>query len=849
MIQNNKMRCILALLITVFTILFYLAVGASAQVAGSAELFVKTAANEVNYVESEDGSTKYGLAFGNANLVDWDTAFVSWCANKAGVSTDVIPNFTDAQAMQSFFRSKGLYAESYAHGGTYAPKAGDIAFLSLTSDPRALYSVGIVEDYSYGEVTLIEGNAPNRVRRNYYDDSNKTIIGYGAPQFLVNSPDTPINDTLKYDTGIYQLNENMILLSDPTANAEILTVIPKGILVLVDQISGVWGHTSYNDFVGWMSLEFSKVISDAETKYAIGKYRTDYRLNFRSAPKEDAENVIGAVPAGTIVTVTEISSTYGKTEYEGQTGWLSLEYCTYYNTVTYNYAVTYNASGGAGAPSAQTKVQGKALNLSSIQPTKSFTISYNANGGNVSPASKSVNCSFRNWNTAKDGSGTSYAPGASYTKEANLFLYAQWTNPYAGTLATPTRNGYSFAGWYSAASGGTKITADSTITGNCTLYAHWEKVPSGNGYNLGEETYGFENYGDSDSPFGHCFGMSISSSAYYLNLLDITKIGLTSCQQLNNAKLTKTVKAPICYYQKIQGSTRDKSTVAGGYYYLYNSYNTTADWAAVINYVRDHSFDNKGSLQVAIRNEEGGHAINFLRYENVNGQDRIYVYDNNFPARETYLYKNDSGKIVQAPVSSFNKPIRCIALRNVKTYFMKAKSFDVTHAIYGIEGQISIAGSTYSYMEGTIDGQEYVMYEIPPEQETVKITPLVDNAVFVYLDTEYSFGEIDDNTYGSFTLARTDEDAVTSEPTLIVKKESDNKPGDADGDGKLTSADARLALRASVGLKEKGDVEKDSAAYLACDVDGDGKVTSADARLILRASVGLEDASKFGKKA
>ena len=74
-------------------------------------------------------------------------------------------------------------------------------------------------------------------------------------------------------------------------------------------------------------------------------------------------------------------------------------------------------------------------------------------------------------------------------------------------------------------------------------------------------------------------------------------------------------------------------------------------------------------------------------------------------------------------------------------------------------------------------------------------------------------------------------------------------PGDADGDGKLTSADARLALRASVGLQEPGDVEKDSAAYLACDVDGDGKVTSADARLILRASVGLEDASKFGKKA
>lgn len=63
-------------------------------------------------------------------------------------------------------------------------------------------------------------------------------------------------------------------------------------------------------------------------------------------------------------------------------------------------------------------------------------------------------------------------------------------------------------------------------------------------------------------------------------------------------------------------------------------------------------------------------------------------------------------------------------------------------------------------------------------------------------------------------------------------------PGDADGDGKITSGDARLALRRSVGLE---DYEEGSAPYCACDADGDGKVTSGDARLILRASVGLEE--------
>ena len=58
--------------------------------------------------------------------------------------------------------------------------------------------------------------------------------------------------------------------------------------------------------------------------------------------------------------------------------------------------------------------------------------------------------------------------------------------------------------------------------------------------------------------------------------------------------------------------------------------------------------------------------------------------------------------------------------------------------------------------------------------------------------------------------------------------------GDADGDGKITSTDARLALQLSVDTITEADVT-DPAAL---DVDGDGKVTSTDARLILQKSVG-----------
>ncbi|MCM1330694.1 MAG: phage tail tip lysozyme [Ruminococcus sp.] len=46
-----------------------------------------------------------------------------------------------------------------------------------------------------------------------------------------------------------------------------------------------------------------------------------------------------------------------------------------------------------------------------------------------------------------------------------------------GSLPTPIRTGYDFDGWYTSASGGTKITSSSTYSTN-TLYAHW-KTASG----------------------------------------------------------------------------------------------------------------------------------------------------------------------------------------------------------------------------------------------------------------------------------------------------------------------------------------------------------------------------------
>lgn len=72
------------------------------------------------------------------------------------------------------------------------------------------------------------------------------------------------------------------------------------------------------------------------------------------------------------------------------------------------YAVTYNANGGSGAPATQYKVYGKNLTLSTVKPTRS-------------------GFSFVKWFTAADGTGTGYNPGATYSTNAALNLYAKWS--------------------------------------------------------------------------------------------------------------------------------------------------------------------------------------------------------------------------------------------------------------------------------------------------------------------------------------------------------------------------------------------------------------------------------------
>ena len=90
---------------------------------------------------------------------------------------------------------------------------------------------------------------------------------------------------------------------------------------------------------------------------------------------------------------------------------------------------------------------------------------------------------FENWNTAKDGSGNSFPVGSSMPLDGNVTLYAQWAVTEGATmppLPVPERNGFTFDGWYDAASEGARIGqgGDTPVDyAGEILYAHWTPIP------------------------------------------------------------------------------------------------------------------------------------------------------------------------------------------------------------------------------------------------------------------------------------------------------------------------------------------------------------------------------------
>lgn len=186
------------------------------------------------------------------------------------------------------------------------------------------------------------------------------------------------------------------------------------------------------------------------------------------------------------------------------TGYTYSNWVTSTNTITFrgpSYTIAYNANGGTGTTTSQTKWEGESITLrgaltkaQSVSPsTTTYTTSFNVNGGASSTPSSLTNTktvttttkyTFDKWR-AGSTTGTAYSAGGTYSADASTTMYATWTtssNTTTGTtsITLPTytlKAGYydGEPGWFTAPTGGIKVGnagQSYTPTSNGTLYLH-----------------------------------------------------------------------------------------------------------------------------------------------------------------------------------------------------------------------------------------------------------------------------------------------------------------------------------------------------------------------------------------
>lgn len=132
---------------------------------------------ELGTNEADHGDDKYIAWFGGFKLdVSWCAIFVSWCANKAGIPTSIIPKYASCDAGMKWFKDQ----DAFKARGSYKPLPGDIIFFGTPTDST---HTGIVVTSDSSKVYTIEGNTSNMVANREYSLSATKIIGYGVPKY------------------------------------------------------------------------------------------------------------------------------------------------------------------------------------------------------------------------------------------------------------------------------------------------------------------------------------------------------------------------------------------------------------------------------------------------------------------------------------------------------------------------------------------------------------------------------------------------------------------------------------------------------------------------------------------
>ena len=382
-----------------------------------------------------------------------------------------------------------LNGESYGQYGHYEELINpDFQYYGFAGSSAAYYGTvfaGEASDSALGgsSPTNLDGTFTFEV--NMSDEHMDQGVTWNAPDTMIAGTSKAASVKLKYANGRYELRGTWT-----SSNPSVISVDDNG--TLHAKAPGTATIT-----VNRQSYSFSKQITVTLSTISFSG---------NGATSGFMESIQGAI--GQSATIPNVG--FSRTGYTF-TGW---------NT-------SPDGTGTAYRPNATIQFAAQNITLYAQWKVRSYSVNFDSNGGSA-VASQSVKYgskasrptdptraghTFQGWYTSRDG-------GARYdfnqTVTGDVTLYAHWSvNSYTlafdgnggkasessrtvqygsqyGSLPTATRTGHTFQGWYTAKSGGTKVSPSTTMgAADTTLYARW----SVNSY-----TVSFDSDGGSNVP-------------------------------------------------------------------------------------------------------------------------------------------------------------------------------------------------------------------------------------------------------------------------------------------------------------------------------------------------------------
>ena len=131
-------------------------------------------------------------------------------------------------------------------------------------------------------------------------------------------------------TGHYKTTAALNLRSSNTTSSDILVTIPNNTTISITGFKGNWGATSYSGKNGYVCMDYVTFTGNSEASFKPGSYKVSDKdgVNLRTGAGI-SNNKLCVVPYNTTLKMTSFSSGWGKTTYNGKSGYVCMDYLTY----------------------------------------------------------------------------------------------------------------------------------------------------------------------------------------------------------------------------------------------------------------------------------------------------------------------------------------------------------------------------------------------------------------------------------------------------------------------------------------------------------------------------------------